>query len=293
MNCEHIQSLLSRSILGELSPQERELVNAHVGDCLSCREALSFEMGLSRQLDSDVVVPSTLESRIRSRIEAAPARSAWLAQLSGRITMKKVLVSASAVTSLVLATSLLIPSAARASSPLETFKSIRMNLMRRAASGALKFVVTASNEGTVEAKGSLDGQPLPAEFPVDVHVQRNSDDTLQVGLEIDFPAEGFASFKQATDEKDLLFKDGSNVLKNTIVVAPKGNPNVKYLLTSDPTTHSLTKWTTLARQDGKWSARSSFGFKPSLAQSLPTADKVRATILMRLGQTAEVVINQR
>jgi anti-sigma factor RsiW len=49
-NCPHIESLLPAYVDGELTPEERGRVDAHVGECEECRQALAFFVGLEETL---------------------------------------------------------------------------------------------------------------------------------------------------------------------------------------------------------------------------------------------------
>ncbi len=49
-NCEHVESLLPAYAEGDVTPEERGRVDAHVGECEACRQSLAFFVGLEETL---------------------------------------------------------------------------------------------------------------------------------------------------------------------------------------------------------------------------------------------------
>ena len=85
MKCEVCRELLEEYLDGELAPQDRELVDAHVIACVDCSEsfaALTAEQYLFARYDREIEVPPFLWTRVAAHTvsdsKAAPKRS-WLA----------------------------------------------------------------------------------------------------------------------------------------------------------------------------------------------------------------------
>ena len=96
MKCETVQELLSRYLSGELNDLQRASVGEHVADCASCRESLAFHRSLSSQMAVSGAPSAALYDRV-SREVSIP-RPGLLTRIFGDPTMKKILISSTAVT---------------------------------------------------------------------------------------------------------------------------------------------------------------------------------------------------
>jgi hypothetical protein len=100
MKCEVCSELLEEYLDGELAPQDREQVNAHLSACVECSESLAVltaEQEIFVHYDREIEVPPFLWTRIAAHTNAA-IRS-WFATLFGKTS----LASAIAVVLLALA----------------------------------------------------------------------------------------------------------------------------------------------------------------------------------------------
>jgi len=88
MKCEVCSELLEEYLDGELAPQDREQINAHIFACIECSEslaALTAEQELFARYDREIEVPPFLWTRIAAHINA-PKRS-WVASLFGKTSL--------------------------------------------------------------------------------------------------------------------------------------------------------------------------------------------------------------
>lgn len=98
MKCEVCSELLEEYLDGELSPHDREQVDAHLIACIDCSEnfaALSAEQELFAHYDREIEVPPFLWTRIAAHTNS-PKRT-WLATVFGKTSL------ASAIAVLLLA----------------------------------------------------------------------------------------------------------------------------------------------------------------------------------------------
>jgi len=88
MKCEVCSELLEEYLDGELAPQDREQVNAHLIACIECSEsfaALTAEQELFARYDREIEVPPFLWTRIAAHTNAA--RGSWVASLFGKTSL--------------------------------------------------------------------------------------------------------------------------------------------------------------------------------------------------------------
>src|SRR6185369_15228843 len=84
MKCEVCSELLEEYLDGELAPQDREQINAHIFACIECSEslaALTAEQELFARYDREIEVPPFLWTRVAAHTVSerlAPKRR-WLA----------------------------------------------------------------------------------------------------------------------------------------------------------------------------------------------------------------------
>ena len=98
MKCEVFSELLEEYLDGELAPQDREQVDAHLFACITCSEsfaALTAEQELFARYDREIDVPPFLWTRIAAHTNAT--KRTWLATLFGKTSL------ASAIAVLLLA----------------------------------------------------------------------------------------------------------------------------------------------------------------------------------------------
>ena len=88
MKCEVFSELLEEYLDGELAPQDREQVDAHLIKCIECSEsfaALTAEQELFARYDREIEVPPFLWTRIAAHTNT-PKRS-WLATVFGKTSL--------------------------------------------------------------------------------------------------------------------------------------------------------------------------------------------------------------
>ena len=98
MKCEVCSELLEEYLDGELAPQDREQVNAHLIACVECSESfavLTAEQELFARYDREIEVPPFLWTRIAAHTNAT--KRTWLASLFRKTSL------ASAIAVLLLA----------------------------------------------------------------------------------------------------------------------------------------------------------------------------------------------
>jgi hypothetical protein len=92
MKCEVCRELLEEYLDGELVPQDREQIDAHLIACVGCSEdfaALTAEQDLFARYDREIEVPPFLWTRVAAHTvseRAAPKRR-WLASLFGKTSL--------------------------------------------------------------------------------------------------------------------------------------------------------------------------------------------------------------
>lgn len=269
MNCDVVESLLARYLSGELPARQKESVADHLADCPPCREALAFHRDLESRLEGQPLLPERLRERIST------PRPALLARLLGDSTMKKIVLTSTLATALVASALFLTPRNATASTPEEIFKSMRAALAKAARNGELSFNITANKEGNVTVSGTLDGRPLPPDFPLNVDISRDGD-TFDVTVTVDFSPENYRQIKF-----------GKNT--STIIFAPKKEPNEKYQVELDPKSKLPKAWTTWAYENGQWTtSRFNFNPKPTAPPTKDDDTVIKARVKIQLGGTATI-----
>lgn len=292
MRCDDVQSRLSRFTNGELSEAKMRAVRDHLAECAECRESLQFMRSVDAELEGDVPLPRGLEARVFADIGSVETRRGWLERIFGDTTMKKILVSSTVLGALVVGALFMAPRHASAETPLETFNAMRAGIFQAAMSGELSFKVTASEAGDVNVEGTLDGQPLPADFPLHVDVTREGK-ILDVTLSMDLSPKSFSSMKYVEKSDEELFEavpDGHSPIG--LEVTPKGDAAHKFVLTVDPLSKRLTKWTTLEKVGNDWKAGKSYNYTVKDKSVAPKAPQtsMRAKIRMYVGSTATVTV---
>lgn len=193
--------------------------------------------------------------------------------------MKKILISSTAV-ALIAAAVLMAPRTADASStPVETFNKMRAALAAAARSGELTLNLSSDNKGTITVTGTLDGAPLPKDFPLFV---KSTVDGNVVDCEVtaDLAPENYSKIQFGKDH-------------NTLELISKKNPKSKTEIVLDPKSLKPKKWTTLAtKDDGLWEMVSTSDYKPKPAPA-PAAKAdttIHVHVKMYVGQDASVKV---
>jgi len=193
--------------------------------------------------------------------------------------MRKLLISSTAVTTLVVGTLLLVHLNATASTPLETFNSMRAAIAKAAHGGELTLSVTSTTGGTVTVSGKLDGEDLPPDFPIQTAVSRDGD-TLDIHITLDMAPQNYSSIKFGKNQ-------------NTLELVPKAKPGEKILIGLDPTSMKPNSWTSMERRGTAWGIKERHAYTPK-ADSKPAKNAemaVNARVLMHLGQSATVTVS--
>ena len=231
MKCETVQELLSRYLTDELPSGQTASVKDHLSDCVACRKALAFHRSLSGQMDAVVETPASLQMRVM--LGTTVAKPTLMTRLFGDTPMKRILVSSTAVTALVAAIVLFAPRTASASTPKETFNKMRAALVKAVKNGELVLDVNADGDGQVTVTGTLDGAPLPKDFPLYVDSRRDGK-VIDVEITADFDPANYSVIRYGKDH-------------HTLVLVPKANPNSTSEVILDPTSMKPQTWTTTVK----------------------------------------------
>jgi hypothetical protein len=277
MKCEAVQALLSRYRREELKPKQHAEVAAHLSECTDCREALAFERSLETRLDAVGQASQSLQQRVFTQIATPLSRPALLARVLGDPTMKKILISSTAVTALVAGALLLAPRTASASTPVETLKSMRAALAQAVEDGELTLNLNSDAEGAVTVSGTLNGAPLPDDFPLVFHTTREGD-ILDITVTADFTPSDYKSIAYGKDN-------------NTLEIVPKASPNKRFEIGLDPKSRQPKSWTTWTNQGGStWKETSRTSFKTSDHRYHVVRDDttINVRVKMHVGQTATI-----
>lgn len=70
MNCEEYRALISCAVDGELSEEERRLLDAHLRECADCRAYRDALAALSEELQKGVEAPAELRTRVMDSVRA-------------------------------------------------------------------------------------------------------------------------------------------------------------------------------------------------------------------------------
>lgn len=280
MKCEAVQEMLSRYLTDELPSAQKATVADHLSDCAACRDALAFHRSLETRMDSIGQSPMGMQSRVWSQVDRPVKRSAWLTRVLGDPTMKKILISSTAVTALIAATVLMAPQVAGASStPVETFNKMRAALAAAARSGELTLNLSSDNKGTITVTGTLDGAPLPKDFPLFVKSTVDGD-VVDCEVTADLAPENYMKIQFGKDH-------------NTLELISKANPKSKTEIVLDPKSLKPKRWTTLAtKDDGLWEMVSSSEYKPkpAAAPGAKADTTIHVHVKMYVGQDASVKV---
>jgi putative zinc finger protein len=286
MKCEAVQSLIARNERGELSQKQQIEVTDHLKDCVPCREWAAFSGLIDSRMDGPMQTPAGLHARVCQGIATTPDRRNLVTRLFGDPTMKKLLISTSAITAIAAGTLLLVPVLATASTPAATFKAMRAALAGAAHSGELTLSALVTNDGQVTAYGLLDGQPLPAEVPLQVDV-KHSGNEYDITITADLSPANYSSIKFGKDQ-------------STLELTPKNAPGHRVEIALDPTTDKPKSWTTFEQfpysvpldpsartpsPSGAWKQMSHIEYAPK-ATGKPAAEssnKITAHITMIVG----------
>src|SRR5262245_23947087 len=100
MKCEVCTELLEEYLDGELAPQDREQVDAHLIACIGCSESfatLTAEQEIFARYDREIEVPPFLWTRVAAHTvsERSPAkrRWSWKPSLAGAIAVLLIAIS--------------------------------------------------------------------------------------------------------------------------------------------------------------------------------------------------------
>lgn len=278
MKCDDVERSLSLYLSDELKLSEKRLIQDHLNECPSCREALALHRMVGQALDGPGRIPAGLQSKTLALIQPKQ-KAPWLARIIGDPKMRKYAALSAAAAVLAVSLFALAPQLAQASTAKETLSEMNSAIALAALRGEITLIVASTPEGQITVNGSMDGGPLPSTFPVDVKVQQEGDvATLEITID----------FNQPQYESVAFGKD-----KNTLEVVPKGSQDRKYLVKLDPVTRLPLSSASLQKKEGQWKEVSRSSFRPRAAA--PKGQKsaehlVKATVKMHLGQTATLRI---
>lgn len=293
MKCNDVQTLLTN---GQGYSQSAE-VQDHVADCPDCREFLIFQRSLEARLDGGMAVPTSLYQKAMNRVDEQAGRPLF-ARMLGNNTMKKILISSTALTAILVAGFLSLSGRASASSAIEEYNSMKAALIQAASKGELKISVKSSPEGEVTVSGSMNGKTLPNGFPLKFTSTR-SGDVLDVKVTVDLAPTEYQSITFGKEH-------------NSILLVPKDSKNGKIQIFIDPKTKTPVKCVTVPTfiflgKDGKavqWKAGASKEYSVKtkdgksvkvVARQMETKPAKRpslnARLLLKVGQTAEISLS--
>jgi len=257
MKCETVQPLIARYLRGEVPSQQREEISRHLMDCANCREEILFHRSIESRMDGPIEVPSNLRHRISERLESQPSQPSILARFLGEPTMKKILISSSALTAAIIGAVLLAPGTAQATTPLNAFKAMRSALAGAVRSGELRLTGSVTGNGTVTVSGTLDGQPLPPDIPLLVNVDRH-ENVYDITITANLAPSNYSSIKYGKDP-------------STLELVPKDSPNKRIEVGLDPVTSKPKSWSSFSKVEGLWKPTGHYDFKPK-ATGKPKVD---------------------
>lgn len=238
MNCEECQSLLVRYTREELNPTKLAAVKRHLLDCGPCRAELVFHRSLDAQLQAQMNLPDSLLRKVESRIARTPTRPTLRTRLLGDPTMKRILVSSSALAAMFATALLFTSTTAKADSALSLFKSMKSSLAYAARSGEVTFTASVDGKGGVTVSGKLDGVDLPTDFPMHVSVIRTGE-VYDITVNAELSPANFSSITYGNDD-------------TTLRLVPKGHDDQKIEVGVEPTNHRILSWTSYRKVDGAW-----------------------------------------
>ncbi len=282
MKCEKIQSLIARYLRDELSGKQRATVTNHLNECVDCRQALAFHRYLDSNLNSDMEAPGELRDRLENRLRSTGGRLHPLARFFGDPTMKRILISSTALTAIVAAALVLTPGSANASTPAGALKLMRSALAAAARSGELTFSASIDGNGAVTVTGTLDGQPLPKDVPLNVSVVHSAD-SYEITTTADLSPAGFSSIRFGKDH-------------STLELVPKKAKDHRIEIGLDPSCMKPVSWTSYTKSNGEWKADAHFDYKPKEtgkpAADAPDVVTAHMTIKMSPGQSGSISIQK-
>ncbi len=247
--CEPIQRLLDRYLRNELNPDDRGSVEAHVAECAGCRDALAYHRSLDARLAGMAEAPEGLRLRIEAALTTPAPRRSWLTQVFGDPTMKKILISSTAVATVLVGGFMLTPRQAQGATASEALKTMRKSLAQAAKLGQLAITCARVPEGLTMVSFKLNGVPLPPDVPVTIvnDFGPEYDDFI---ITIDLSNSTFSAIQFGQDH-------------NTLKMVPKANPNNLDVIHIDPKTGLPTNWSTFTVRNGKLKPLTSVNFKTS------------------------------
>ena len=192
--------------------------------------------------------------------------------------MKRILISTTAATALIASFLVLTPRAANASTPVEKFKKMRAALAKAMQSGELKIDLTASKDGVVEVTCTLEGKPLPKDFPLYVETSREGN-VMTVDVTADLNPENYSTIRYGKTQ-------------DTLELVPKADPNSKSEVVIDRKTMKPTSWRTMVSKDGLWGPASAADLAKARSMKSAKSDStIHAKVKMMMGQDASIRVS--
>lgn len=287
MKCNDVQTILTN---GQSQSQSAE-VHDHVADCPDCREFLIFQRSLETRMDGSMDVPAGLYQKTMNRIDELPRRS-LLVRMLGNNTMKKILISSTALTAVLVAGFLSLSGRASASSAIEEYNSMKAALIQAASKGELKISVKASPEGEVTVAGTMNGKTIPNGFPLKFTSTRDGD-VLDVKVTVELAPTEYQSITLGADGKSL-------------VLEPKGAKDGKLQIFIDPRTKAPLKVYTIRTSKGVTNLKAgdpkTLTFKTKDGKKLAVttqtleakplkSSKLNARVILKVGTSAEISLS--
>jgi hypothetical protein len=214
MTCDRVKGVLSLFLYGELSFEEEEAVQGHLGACESCRQALEREQALHAALDqAEMVPPAGLLSECRSGLrdslgERSPRRGwlgrlwEWTAQPLSSALLRPA--GALALVAVGFFAARLLPTGTARAPVQKAPVSTQVRYLEPDPSGGVRIVVDETRERVFSGN--------PGEAPIQRLLLEAAQDPLDPGLRLD-------------SLEILRARSDSPVVRNALLEALRTDPN--------------------------------------------------------------------
>lgn len=277
LNCEKAEALIPRHLTRELGARDETALVHHLHNCAKCQQALEFQKAIESRLGAMPSLPSGLATKARDSVNREPQSGnlSWLDRPQGAITMKKVLISTTAIAALAAGVIVALPKTAAASTPLTKFKDLRTALCKAANRGEIKVEVRVGQNGVAECSGTINGKKLPIEFPLK-STTKVVDGIADVLVTVDFDPSNYQSIDFGKNE-------------DTLKLVYRELPNSVLVVQLDPKSNLPTAWSS----EELWEIASPI--TPTSKSSTPSKHDLnsimQARIRVRVGQSATVTVS--
>ena len=191
--------------------------------------------------------------------------------------MKKIAISTAAVAMLAVAL-VLTPRMANASTAKDTYKKMCAVLASAVKDGELSLNISSDSKGTISVSGTLDGNPLPADFPLDITSSVNGN-IIDVFVTANLSPENYSKIEYGKD-------------KNTLELTPKNDPKSKTEIVLDPKSMKPKSWVRQWQEsNGQWHEIAKGNSSPkwsTTAAGAKSDSTINVHVKMNVGGTATI-----